>query len=187
MIRTITGLGILTALVVVFQYLGSFIRFGPFSVSLVLIPIVIGAALYKPWAGAWLGLIFSVMVFVTQDANAFLAINIPGTIITVTVKGTVAGLVAGLVYHWLSKKNEWLATFAAAAVCPIVNTGIFLIGCRLFFFDTVSAWSLENGFENVFLYMIVGFVGFNFLFELLFNLIFSPTVVRLVKMFREKE
>ena len=35
---------ILTAIVVVLQILGGFIKFGPFSVSLVLIPIVIGAA-----------------------------------------------------------------------------------------------------------------------------------------------
>ena len=34
---------ILTALVVVLQMMGSFIRFGMFSISLVLVPIVIGA------------------------------------------------------------------------------------------------------------------------------------------------
>ena len=36
--------GVLTALVVVLQVMGQFIRFGPFAISLVLIPIVIGAA-----------------------------------------------------------------------------------------------------------------------------------------------
>ena len=36
---------VLTALVVVLQMLGAFIRFGPFSISLVLVPIVIGAAM----------------------------------------------------------------------------------------------------------------------------------------------
>ena len=36
---------ILTALVIVLQFMGSFIRFGMFSISLVLIPIVIGSAL----------------------------------------------------------------------------------------------------------------------------------------------
>ena len=34
--RTLTGLAILTAVVVVLQLLGSFIHFGPFSISLVL-------------------------------------------------------------------------------------------------------------------------------------------------------
>jgi ferrous iron transport protein B len=58
--RTLTGLALFTAIVVVLQYLGSFIRFGTFSISLVLIPIVVGAALYGPAAGAWLGFVFGV-------------------------------------------------------------------------------------------------------------------------------
>ena len=40
--RTLTGLALFTAIVVVLQFLGSFVRFGPFSISLVLIPIVVG-------------------------------------------------------------------------------------------------------------------------------------------------
>ena len=53
--KKIVMLGVLTAIVVVLQFLGSFIRFGPFSISLVLIPIVVGAALLGVGAGAWLG------------------------------------------------------------------------------------------------------------------------------------
>lgn len=42
----------LVVIVVVLQYMGSFIHLGTFSVSLVLVPIVIGAALYGPGCGA---------------------------------------------------------------------------------------------------------------------------------------
>ena len=59
--KTIAGLGIMAALVVVLQLLGSFIRFGPFSISLVNIPIVVGAVLYGPYGGAFLGLIFGIL------------------------------------------------------------------------------------------------------------------------------
>ena len=44
--RRLAGLALFTAIVVVLQLLGSFIKFGPFAVSLVLIPIVVGAAVY---------------------------------------------------------------------------------------------------------------------------------------------
>ena len=54
--RTLTGVAIFTAIVVVLQFLGSFIRFGPFSISLVLVPIVVGAALYGHGAGRLAGL-----------------------------------------------------------------------------------------------------------------------------------
>ena len=80
-VQTLVGMGILTAIVIVLQGLASAIRFGPFSITLVLAPIIIGAAFYGWKAGAWLGFVFGVMVLLT-DAGAFLAINVPGTIIT---------------------------------------------------------------------------------------------------------
>ena len=46
----------------VLQFAGSAIRLGPFSVSLVLIPIVLGAALYGWGMGCWLGLVFGAVV-----------------------------------------------------------------------------------------------------------------------------
>ena len=45
---------VMTAIVVILQFMGSFVKFGPFSISLVLIPIVIGAATCGAGAGAWL-------------------------------------------------------------------------------------------------------------------------------------
>lgn len=181
----ITYLSLFTALVAVLQYLGGFIRFGTFSVSLVLVPIVLGAAICGVWAGAWLGLVFSVMVFITGDAAFFLSLNVVGTIITVMVKGTVAGLCAGLVYKMLAKVNNYLAVIVSAIVCPVVNTGIFLIGCSTFFFKDVSSWATADGMP-VGVYMIVVLVGFNFIFELLFNIVLAPTVVRLLNVKKKK-
>ena len=170
---------ILTALVVVLQCMGQFIRFGMFSISLVLIPIVIGAATCGPKISTWLGFIFGVVVLFT-DAGAFLAVSVPGTVITVLTKGMACGLVAGLVYKWIEKKNRYLAVMAAAIACPVVNTGIFLIGCVLFFFETVQGWGASLGFENAAAYMFLGLAGGNFLFEMGVNILLSPVVVRLL-------
>ena len=87
---------ILTALVAVLQFLGAFIHIGPFSVSLVLIPIVIGAALCGWQIGAWLGLVFGITVLLSGDASSFLAVSIPGTVGTVLVKGIACGAAAGI-------------------------------------------------------------------------------------------
>lgn len=179
--RRLTGVAIFTALVVILQLLGSFIKFGPFSISLTLIPIVVGAALYGPSAGAWLGFIFGVIVLVSGDAAPFLAVNAPGTVFTVLAKGALAGLLAGLVYKALKGSNIWVASVCAALVCPVVNTGVFLLGCKLFFMDTIAAWAEGLGFESVGKYMIFGLVGGNFLFEVLFNILLSPVIVRLIR------
>ena len=173
----LVGVALFTAIVVVLQYLGSFIKFGPFSISLVLVPIVIGAALYGRTAGAWLGFVFSVVVLLQPDTALFYQANFAGTIITVLLKGTLAGLLAGVAYKALEKKNVTLAVIAAAVTCPVVNTGLFLLGSVVFFMDTIKTWAAGT---NVFVFMIVGLVGFNFLFELAVNMLLSPVVVRLI-------
>lgn len=172
---------ILTALVIVLQFMGAFVRFGPFSISLVLIPIVIGTATCGCKIGAWLGLVFGIVVLISGDAAAFLAVDVPGTILTVLVKGIACGYVAGFVYKLIEKYNRMAAVVAAAVVCPLVNTGIFLIGCLLFFMETVAGWAAAAGLGGgVAHYMIFVLVGGNFVFELLLNLIVSPAVVRLL-------
>lgn len=180
--QSIVLCAILTAIVIVLQFMGSFIHLGPFSVSLVLLPVVIGAATCGVWAGAWLGLIFGIVVLISGDAAAFLAVNAPGTIITVLAKGLLCGAAAAYVYKLVQKKNKNVATIAAAVVCPLVNTGIFLLGCALFFMETVTGWASAAGFgEDVGKYIIFVLVGGNFVFELVLNLVISPAIVRLLK------
>ena len=171
---------ILTALVVVLQLMGSFIKLGPFSVSLVLVPIVIGSALCGYKIGAWLGLVFGLSVMMSGDAAGFLAIDVFGTWVTVLLKGTLCGLSAGLVYKLLEKRNRYLAVIAAAIVCPIVNTGVFLLGCTVFFLETIAQWGASEGFTNVVGYMFLGLAGGNFLFELATNIILAPTILRVI-------
>ena len=153
---------ILTALVIVLQLMGAFVRFGPFSISLVLVPIVIGAATCGVGIGAWLGFVFGVAVLLSGDAAAFLAVNIGGTIATVLVKGVACGYFAGLTYKLLEKHNRYLAVIASAIVCPVVNTGVFLIGCLVFFMETVTQWA---GGGNVGQYMIYVLVGAEIIFS----------------------
>lgn len=185
--RRLTGVAIFTALVIVLQLLGSFIKFGPFSISLTLIPIVVGAALYGPAAGAWLGFVFGVVVLVSGDAAAFLVVSVFGTVLTVLLKGALAGFLSGIVYGLLRNVNEWVAAICAALICPVVNTGVFLLGCKLFFMDTISVWAQALGFDSVGRYMIFGLVGGNFLFEVLFNILLSPVIVRLIRVARKDE
>lgn len=213
--KTLVLGAILTALVVILQFMGAFIRFGPFSISLVLIPIVIGAATCGVGVSTWLGFVFGLVVLISGDAAAFMVVNVGGTIATVIVKGTAAGLCAGLayngvltllnhrsqrqicrmkaasslcescekgVYEFISRNNKYAAVLVSAIICPVVNTGVFLIGCLLFFMETVGLWAAAaNLGGGVAHYMIFGLVGANFLFEIASNLILSPVVVRIVQ------
>ena len=184
--RTLTLAAMLTAIVVVLQVLANFIQPVPgVSISLVLVPIVIGAALLGPVIGAWLGLAFSVTVLVSGGATAFFPISAAGTVITVLVKGTCAGFLAGLVYKALESKNRYLAVICAAIVCPTVNTGLFLVGCRLFFWPTISSWGAAAGFSNPVAYAFLGLAGINYLVELGINIVLAPVILRLVNLGRQ--
>lgn len=169
-----------TALVAILAYFGGFIKIGGLaSISLTLIPVVLGAAMCGPFVGAWLGAVSGAVFFLTADAAFWFGLSIPGTIITVMVKGTLAGLFAGLTYTALEKLNRYLAVLVSAVVAPVVNTGIFLLGSLIFFMDTVSAGALAESM-TVGGYLIIFFVGLNFVFELLVNVILSPAILRII-------
>ena len=173
---------IMTAIVVILQVMAVLTRavLPAFSINLVLIPIVIGAAIGGVGIGGWLGFISGVAVLISGDATAFLAINIPGTIITVLLKGLLSGVAAAFVYKLLENKNRYVAVLTAAVVCPVVNTGVFVLGCYTFFMETIRAWGAGLGYDNAFAYIILGMIGINFIIELVLNIILSPTVVKLI-------
>jgi uncharacterized membrane protein len=56
------GVAIFAAMVVVLQLVATYIKFGPFAITLALTPIVVGAALYGSSAGLWLGGAFGAVV-----------------------------------------------------------------------------------------------------------------------------
>ena len=182
--KKIVMMGLLTAMVFVLQFVSMSIRTATFSITLSLVPIVVGAALYGKWAGAWLGFVFGVAVLLTGDANAFLAVNVPGTIITVILKGTLAGFASGVVYELLRKKNDTVATFVSGVLTPIVNTGVFILGCLAFFMPTIREWA---GGSNAVKFIFVGLIGFNFFIELAVNLILSPSIARIIKIGRKEK
>jgi hypothetical protein len=126
-----------------------------------------------------------VVFFLTADAAFWFGLSVPGTVITVMVKGIVAGLAAGVVYKILEKFNRYVAVLVSAIVCPIVNTSIFLIGCLIFFMDTVRGGATGEGM-GVFGYLIVAFVGLNFVFELIVNIVLSPAILKIINLKNKK-
>ncbi|MBQ0101565.1 MAG: ECF transporter S component, partial [Firmicutes bacterium] len=144
--------------------------------------IVVGAALHGPYAGAVLGLVFAaVAIYGEAMGGMFWAISIPGTIAICTVKGVCCGAAAGLVYKLFEKKDRTAAAFAAAVTCPIVNTGLFLVGCFTLFSSALDGWALAAGYATVIKFILVGIICTNFIPELLINVLLSPAIVTIIK------
>lgn len=184
-VKKMTGVALLMALVVVLQLLGGMIPpVGGFTISLVLIPIVMGAALYGPQTGALLGAAFGVVVVIgcisgTDVGGAMVFQANPILCVLVVVgKGILAGFLSGVVYAALKQKNSTLAMVLASAVCPVVNTGTFVLCMAAFFMDVLSVWA---GGSNVLGYILSGLMLCNFVPELVINLIFSGAGARILK------
>ena len=179
---------VMTAFVIVLQLLATFTTFfGPFSTAIGLVPIVIGAALCGPGVGAWLGFVFGVVVLASGGGNFFFIFDVPGTIITVLVKGIACGLAAGLVYKLCAKINRYVGVIAAAIACPVVNTGVFMLGCAIFFLDSATDIASALGSDASGMGVFVVLAMANFLFELGMNIVLSPVIVRLLNLRKPKK
>ena len=183
------SLALLAALVIVLQTVASNIKVGPIPITLTLVPIVIGAVLYGPGAGALLGATFGLVTAVAgltgYDAgtHALIQASPVWTILTCFVKATAAGWVAGLVYRALRKKQT-LGCVLAAMSAPVVNTGIFLLAMTTVLRSSLEAWA--GGTDMVY-YVFVVLTGVNFLVEFGVNAVLSAAIARIVKAVAKSE
>lgn len=87
----IAGGGLLAAIAAVLQFVGSAIRFGPFSVSLVLIPLVLGCRLFfMPLIHQW------AQQAGYASAGAYLMVGMVGCPCTLAITGGLGRFVAPL-------------------------------------------------------------------------------------------
>lgn len=188
-IKKLVELALLLALVILFQSIGAFIKIGPTSVSLVLVPIALGGMLLGPWAGLFLGLVFGVMTLIpgiigTDLFTHTLWIDNPFfTALICLGKGALCGLASGLVYKLVSKKNDLLAVFLAAAAAPIVNTGLFILGGLTLFYDSLGTMA---GGKTVIYFLVIVCAGLNFIAEFALNMILSPAINRVLVVLSKK-
>lgn len=178
--KNLTAVAVLTALVVLLQSISSLIPLN-IPIALVQIPIVVGACLYGKKCGAWLGFVFGAVVlcFLPKDpfSMELLSLNPIATVLLIIIKGTAAGWVSGFLYELLSKKIA-VAGAVSSVVCPIVNTGIFLLGMCTVFRTRLLEMSSGN---NIIVFLLTAFIGVNFLIELGINIVFAPAIVRIIK------
>ena len=182
-LKRMTGIALLMALVVVMQTIGAAIPpVSGFSISLVLIPIVLGAALYGPSAGTLLGTTFGVVVFINcvtgADVGGHMVFQAGPFLCFLVVigKGALAGLASGWIYKLVAKRNGYLAMLFAAIICPVVNTGTFVACMLLFFREVLAAWA---GGTDLITYIFSGLLLMNFVPELIINILFSPAGQRI--------
>ena len=185
--KVLTGTAVLTAVVLILQFVFGSIQVGPFTITLTMVPIIVGAALYGWKTSTLLGTVFGIVVVIqviTGAAGAgstmMLELNAPATIIVCILKGMMAGLVAGLAAEFIGKKNLWAGILVAAILAPVVNTGIFCVGLVTIFNDLAKQWAVASNAASVGAYILAGIIGVNFVVELLVDVVLSPIILRII-------
>lgn len=191
-ISRMVQLAILLAVVIVLQCFFGSIVIGTTSFSVVLVPIVIGAIVLGPAAGAFLGFAFGMVVLIYgisgQDffTNLLFQSHPVFTAVICIGKGAAAGWGAGMVYKLLAKLSSFWGSVAAAAAAPILNTGLFILGSLTLVQDTLQANLATFGADNLVVFLVIGCAGVNFLVEFCVNLILSPAIFRVVTVVKKK-
>lgn len=182
-------MGLLSGLIILLQMYVVIYLPGGLTLSLVLVPIVVGAVLYGQNAGALLGGVFGLVVTVMAIqgqlgplTTMMVEYNAILTAAVCMLKGIAAGWMAGWVSH-LFKKRRFIGVLLAAAAAPIANTGIFVLGMLTVFKGVMLdfAGQIGMGGTSALYFAIVVLVGVNFIIEFAANVILSPAIASIVK------
>ena len=193
--KEVAYIGILSAIIILFQSLASFgfLKVGQISISLSLVPIFLGVVFVGLWGGLILGFVFStvVLIYALTGVDAFTLLLLqysPAmavmTVILIYLKGCLAPVFSFIVYKSLKGKHDKTAVYLASALCPIVNTGIFCLAMLIF--GRRFLYGLL-GQKNILFLVFIVLAGYNFLVEFAINVLLAPAVYHVEKIYAKNE
>lgn len=166
-------MALLTAIILLMAFTPiGYIKTLGLEITLIIIPVAVGAIVLGPAAGAVLGFIFGMTSFIQCfGASAFgtvlLSIHPVYTFIVCVLTRTLMGWLTGLIYTGIRKCGvKKISAAIASLCCPVLNTLFFMGTLVLFFYQTEFIQSLAQqlGAKNPLVFVVL-FVGVNGLIE----------------------
>lgn len=188
--KKITYFAILTAITVILQFVGGYLKIGAVNINLTLVPLVLCGMILGVWYSLFLGAVIGLVILIQGVSGlepfTFALFNASPVVLSIVCvfKTVLAGGAGALVYEVLKGKNKYLATFLSSAVVPIVNTGVFVLGMLILetpMRDFLSVAGLNTDGLNVIYVILAVVVTWNFFIELAINLFLAPTVYKVIK------
>ena len=180
-----TQLGLLTAVILLMAFTPiGYIKTLGLEISLIVIPVTIGAILLGPAGGAVLGGVFGITSFIqcfgmSAFGAVLLSINPGSTFILCIIPRILMGWVTGLVYVNIRKHDRkgYASHMITCLVGPLSNTIFFMSALLLFFYNTeyIQGVATELGTNNI-LAFAIAFVGINGLVEAIACLVIGSAI-----------
>lgn len=182
-------MALMIAIILVMSYtpLGYF-RTPGLSITLLTVPVAVGAILLGPVGGAICGLTFGLTSFYNAFTTAglgqmMLAINPFYTFIVCVVSRVLEGLLTGLIFKGLHSANKTrpISYYVASLACPLLNTLFFMSTLVIFFYptDLIQGYVEKLGATNPFMFVLL-FVGLQGLFEAVVCFVVASAVSRIL-------
>ena len=143
------------------------------EITLIVIPVAVGAVTLGPAAGAILGGVFGLTSFIqcfgmSAFGSMLLGINPFTTFLVCVPTRILTGWLTGLIYQGLRKVKpvQKISVVLANLFCPLLNTFFFMTTLVIFFYHTEYIQSIASsvGAANALLF-VVTFVGVNGIVE----------------------
>lgn len=156
------------------------------EITLIVVPVTVGAITLGPAAGAVLGAVFGLTSFIqcfgmSPFGAVLLSINPFTTFIVCVVSRVLMGWLTGLIYQGLKKIQpiRKVAVFITSLIGPLLNTLFFMGTLVIFFYQTEYIQGIADslGASNA-LTFIVGFVGVNGLIEAVVCFVLGSAVAK---------
>lgn len=165
-----------------------YLRIGPLSISLLTIPVVIGAMIIGPAAGAVLGTVFGVTSFaqcfgLDPFGTTLMGVSPAGVFLMCIPTRTLMGLLSGLLFRVLRKadRTKTVCYFATGLSGALLNTVLFMSVLLLFFWHTDYIQSVAAGMGgSTVLKFIVAMVGLNGLVEMPVSMIAGGGIAKIL-------
>ena len=174
-VRTITQMAVLIAIMLVLELTGlGMLKIGPLEMTILQFPVIVGAILMGPGAGAGLGLVFGLISFwecfgKSPFGATLLGIQPVYTFLVCVPTRTLMGLACGLIFKGLQKcmGQKSLVPYGAASLAgALLNTLFFMTALVSLFGSTdyIQGFMDLAGTQN-FIVFCCWFVGFQGLVE----------------------
>lgn len=158
------------------------------DITLIVIPVAVGAVALGPTAGAILGLVFGFTSFVLSFSSALGALMLDISpiyrVITCIVPRVLCGWLTGIVYIGMkkSKKMSKIAIPVANLACPIFNTIFFMTSLLIFYYNTPVVQDLATSMKvfNPVAFAFV-FVGMNAVIEAVACFVIGTAITKAVQ------
>ncbi|MBQ7317670.1 MAG: ECF transporter S component [Phascolarctobacterium sp.] len=170
-------------LVMNFTPIGYITVTGAFSITLMTIPVALGAACTGITGGTILGFVFGLTSFlqafgigfmIDPSAGPLFNENPFGYAVTCFIPRILTGLIAGLVFSLFERKGKtgFYAFAISSALVPILNTAMFMSSYVLFYSNT--------SFGGAVMTVLLTILTLNFLVELLVTTLAGTVISKVV-------